>query len=174
MIIARLLGDKGVREFVDAAKIVKKLHPRITFTIVGWIDKNPNAISQGELQDWIKSGNISYLGYLENVNDIISKCSVYVLPSYREGTPRTILEAMSIGRPVITTDVPGCRETVINGKNGFLIPSKDVDRLVDAMLKFIKNPKLVSEMGKQSRLLAERKYDVEKINAYILREMEIK
>ena len=162
-----------MREFANAAKAVKRYYPDVTFSIAGWIDENPDAISAEELQNWVKSGYINYLGYMENVQTTISNSSVYVLPSYREGTPRTILEAMSMGRPIITTDVPGCRETVIDGKNGFLIPSKNVDLLADAMFKFIRSPDLIFVMGEQSRRLAEKKYDVKKVNAKILVEMEI-
>lgn len=106
----------------------------------------------------------SVLGKLEDVRPAISDCCVYVLPSYREGTPRTVLEAMAMGRPIITTDAPGCRETGINGKNGFLVLIKSIDALVEAMLKFIKNPALCIHMGKKSRLLAEEKYYVHKVN----------
>jgi glycosyltransferase involved in cell wall biosynthesis len=96
---------------------------------------------------------------------------VYVLPSYREGTPRTVLEAMAMGRAVITTDAPGCRETVVDGDNGFLVPVKSVNALVAAMEKFIQEPDLARRMGQRGRALAEEKYDVHKVNAVMLREM---
>jgi glycosyltransferase involved in cell wall biosynthesis len=108
-----------------------------------------------------------------DVRPAISDCTVYVLPSYREGTPRTVLEALSMGRAVITTDAPGCRETVVHGDNGILVPVKSVDALVQAMLSFIKDPQMAKRMGCASRLLAEKKYDVHKVNAEMLREMGI-
>src|SRR5690606_24295267 len=116
-----LLGDKGIREYAEAAKQIKSRHPDAVFQLVGWIDENPDAITQVELETWISSGAIDYLGKLDDVRPAIQGCSVYVLPSYREGTPRTVLEAMAVGRPIITTDAPGCRETVVEGENGFLV-----------------------------------------------------
>ena len=173
MLIARLLGDKGVREYVQAARIVKKTHSNITFYLVGWIDENPDAIHQEELDCWVSEGVISFEGKLTDVRPAIEKCSVYVLPSYREGTPRTVLEAMAMGRPIITTDAPGCRETVVDGDNGFLVPVKSVDALVKAMQKFIDDPDLIAKMAKHSREIAIEKYDVDKVNAVMLREMDI-
>lgn len=171
LFIGRLLGDKGVREYVLAAQQVKALHPTARFTLVGWIDENPDAIKQAELDAWVKQGTLDYLGRMEDVRPALAACTVYVLPSYREGTPRTVLEAMAMGRPIITTDAPGCRETVIDGDNGFLVPVKSVGSLVEAMERFIKEPDLVSRMGKRSREIAEEKYDVHKVNAVMIREM---
>ncbi|MBV6305078.1 glycosyltransferase family 4 protein [Candidimonas humi] len=173
LLIARLLGDKGVREYVLAAGAIRKKFPGITFNIVGWIDENPNAIRPAELEQWIASGSINYIGRLQDVRPAIAACSVYVLPSYREGTPRTVLEAMAMGRPIITTDAPGCRETVVDGENGFLVPPKAVDELAEAMTKFIDDPGLIETMGRRSREIAESKYDVHKVNAAMLGEMGI-
>lgn len=173
LLIARLLGDKGVREFVSAARAVKTKHANVVFKIVGWIDENPNAIAPEELEAWVADGTIEYLGRLKDVRPAIAESSVYVLPSYREGTPRTVLEAMAMGRAVITTDAPGCRETVIDRVNGFLVPVKDVNELTAAMLKFVEDPKLISVLGKKARELAEVKYDVKKVNAVMLEGMGI-
>ncbi|MFP1678782.1 glycosyltransferase family 4 protein [Alloalcanivorax sp. C16-2] len=173
LLIARLLGDKGVREYARAAAAVKVLYPEAKFLLVGWIDENPDAIDRKELEAWIDSGAIEYLGRLDDVRPVIAESSVYVLPSYREGTPRTVLEAMSIGRAIITTDAPGCRETVVDGKNGYLVPVKDSEALADAMIKFIKNPSDIEEMGVASRYLAENKYDVREVNRVMLSEMGI-
>jgi len=173
LLIARLLGDKGVREFVSAARAVRSEYSNVAFKIVGWIDENPNAIAPAELEAWVADGTVEYLGRLKDVRPAIADSSVYVLPSYREGTPRTVLEAMAMGRAVITTDAPGCRETVIEGVNGFLVPVKDVNSLAAAMLKFVKNPELVALLGEKSRELAEIKYDVKKVNAAMLEGMGI-
>lgn len=173
LLIARLLGDKGVREYAHAAQRVRAVHPDVSFALVGWLDSNPDAVTQQELDAWVEQGCVEFLGRLTDVRPAIAACSVYVLPSYREGTPRTVLEAMAMGRPVITTDAPGCRETVVDGENGFLIPVKSVDALEQAMLKFIDDPTLVSSMGQRARLLAEKKYDVHMVNAVMLREMGI-
>jgi len=173
LLIARLLGDKGVREYAQAARRIRDRNPEVEFVLVGWIDSNPDAIEQRELDAWIADGALNYLGRLSDVRSAIAASSVYVLPSYREGTPRTVLEAMAMGRPVITTDAPGCRETVVDGDNGFLVPVKSVDALEQAMLKFIDNPELVQRMGQRARQIAEEKYDVQKVNAVMLREMGI-
>ncbi len=174
LLIARLLGDKGVREYAEAARQIRFLYPDVCFSLVGWIDENPDSITQQELDEWIKQGTIEFMGKLSDVRPAISKCSVYVLPSaYPEGTPRTVLEAMAMGRPIITTDAPGCRETVVDGNNGFLVPVRSVERLVQAMGKFITQPELVELMGQRSRVLAEEKYDVHKVNAIMLEEMGI-
>ncbi|KGF25800.1 glycosyltransferase family 4 protein [Oligella urethralis] len=173
LLIARLLGDKGVREYAEAAKQIKIKYPEAMFSLVGWIDTNPDAIAQAELDEWVSDGRLNYLGKLTDVRAAISGSSIYVLPSYREGTPRTVLEAMSMGRPIITTDAPGCRETVVNGENGFLIDVKSVSSLIKAMEKFIESPELIQTMGKSSRRMAEDKFDVKKVNQAMLHEMEI-
>ncbi len=173
LLIARLLIDKGVREYAQAAKQVKKLYPEVQFDLVGSLDANPTSIIKAELDQWIESGIINFLGLLKDVRPAIQAASVYVLPSYREGTPRTVLEAMAMGRAVITTDAPGCRETVINGDNGFLVPAKDANALMQAMLRFIEEPALIEKMGKRSRAIAEEKYDVHKVNAQMMSAMEL-
>lgn len=171
LMIARLLSDKGVREYADAAKIIKIKHPEVEFNLVGWIDENPAAISQQELDTWIESGIVVYWGKMSDVRPAIAATSVYVLPSYREGTPRTVLEAMAMGRAIITTDAPGCRETVINNVNGYLIEVKSTDSLVQAMKKFIDEPQKAATMGSASRAIALEKYDVNIINQYMIAEM---
>lgn len=171
LLIARLLGDKGIREYIQAAKIVKSTYPQAQFDLVGWIDENPDSIDQLELDQWIKESIINFKGKLADVRPAIAECSVYVLPSYREGTPRTVLEAMAMGRPIITTDAPGCKETVVDGVNGFLVPIKAVKQLADAMEKFILEPNLVIEMGKVSREIVVEKFDVNKVNQTMLIEM---
>lgn len=174
LMIARLLGDKGTREYAEAAKIISARYPQQTrFDLVGWIDDNPNAIAQHELDQWISDGRLRFLGKLKDVRPAIADCAVYVLPSYREGTPRTVLEAMAMGRAVITTDAAGCRETVTHEQNGYLVEVKSVDALVDAMEKLIQDPTLIVSMGQQSRQLAESKYDVNLVNSTMIKAMGI-
>jgi glycosyltransferase involved in cell wall biosynthesis len=171
LLIARLLVDKGVREYAEAAKIIKHKYPYVEFNLVGWIDENPSAIGQSELDQWIASNTLKYWGKLSDVRPAIVESSVYVLPSYREGTPRTVLEAMAMGRAIITTDAPGCRETVTDGDNGFLVEVKSVESLVKAMEKLILQPELITQMGSRSREIALHKYDVHQVNAHMMQEM---
>lgn len=171
LLIARLLGDKGVREYVEAARTVRALVPGARFQIAGWIDSNPDAIDPHELDAWIAEGVIEFLGRLSDVRPALAACSVYVLPSYREGTPRTVLEAMAMGRPIVTTDAPGCRQTVIPGDNGFLVPVKDSVSLAVSLMEFFHQPELLQRMGDRSRILAETKYDVRLVNAAMLKEI---
>lgn len=171
LLIARLLGDKGVREYAKAAKLIKAKYPQAQFDLVGWVDDNPDSIEQQELDEWVQEGTINFWGKLADVKPAIAATSVYVLPSYREGTPRTVLEAMAMGRPIITTDAPGCRATVTNEVNGFLVLVKSVDSLIDAMEKFILDPSLIETMGKASREIAENKFDVHAVNKFMLKEM---
>ena len=168
LLIARLLKDKGIREYVEAARIIKRKYPNIDFRLAGMTDANPASISKDELQSWVEEGTVEYLGELSDVRPAIAESSVYVLPSYREGTPRTVLEAMSMGRPIITTDAPGCRETVNDGENGFLVPVRDAVVLAERMEYFIKHPELIASMGKKSRRIAIEKYDVHKVNKVIM------
>lgn len=171
LLIARLLRDKGIMEYVEAARIVRAKHPEVRFLLVGDLDENPTSISSVELGAWVKEGIVEYRGRLLDVRPAIAESSVYVLPSYREGTPRTVLEAMAMGRAIITTDAPGCRETVVNGENGLLVPVKAVDELASAMLRFVKQPGLAKEMGDRGRALCEAKYDVHKVNKFMLAEL---
>ena len=167
--ISRLLVDKGVREYVQAAKIVRLRFPKVIFQLAGSLDENPSGISLNELKLWIKQKNIQYLGEIESVKSILKLCRYYVLPSYREGTPRSTLEALSTGRPVITTDVPGCRETVIHKKNGLLVPPKNPKALAKAMIELLeKKDKTIKSMANESYLIAKKKYKIEKVNKSIL------
>lgn len=171
LLIARLLADKGIREYAAAAAIIKAKYPATEFHLVGWIDDNPAAIAQTELAQWQSEQILNYWGKLSDVRPAIAASSIYVLPSYREGTPRTVLEAMAMGRAIITTDAPGCRETVVHGKNGYLVAVKSVDELVEVMQELIENPKKIIEMGQYSRQIALDKYDVDQVNQHMMTEM---
>lgn len=174
LLIARLLGDKGIHEYIAAARLVKQRYPdSAVFHLVGWIDSNPAAIKQSDLDGWIAEGLIQFHGKLSDVRPPLAACHVYVLPSYREGTPRTVLEAMATGRAVITTDAPGCRETVVDGDNGYLVPVADSGALATAMLRFLDEPALIAIMGQRGRDIAAEKYDVHKVNAHMLKYMGV-
>lgn len=172
LMIARLLKDKGVREFAAAAKRLKIQHPQVEVHLIGYVDSSPDSISHAELEDIKKSG-IEFHGRLDDVRPAIAACSVYVLPSYREGSPRSVLEAMAMGRAIITTDAPGCRETVRPEVNGLLVPPRDSEALYRTMLRFVAEPGLAARMGKESRKIAEAKYDVDRVNADLLRVAEL-
>ena len=164
LLVARLLKDKGIYEYISAAREIKKKYPEVVFKLLGYIDGNPAAVSKQEVDSWVREGMVEFLGKKEDVRPALANCHVFVLPSYREGTPRSVLEAMSVGRAIITTDAPGCRETVLDGVNGFLVPVKSSDALYIAMEKFILNPNLISTMGIESRKVVQEKYDVHKVN----------
>ncbi|MDQ0917491.1 glycosyltransferase family 4 protein [Paenibacillus sp. V4I5] len=167
LVISRIIFDKGILEFIEAAKILKQKYPQIKFKILGPFVKNPSSIKKEIIHEWVNQGVIEYLGETTDVRPFIADSSVFVLPSYREGTPKSTLEAMAMGLPVVTTDCPGCRETVQNNVNGFLIPAKDCEALAMAMEKFIINPSIIPIMGIKSREIAVRKYDVRKVNHFI-------
>lgn len=174
IMISRLLVDKGVREYAGAASLLKRRFPWVRFKLVGYLDDNPETVSQVELDSWVSSGVIDYLGRLSDVRPAIASASVFVLPTfYREGIPRTLLEALAMGRAIITTDMPGCRETVIDGVNGFLVSPRSVEALVAALEKLILRPELLINMSCASHQLAVDNFDVHKVNAVMLQEMGV-
>lgn len=174
LLMARLLKQKGVREFAAAAEAVKALHPNTRFILLGDVDPNPNSVTRAEVESWVAKGILQWPGQVNDVLPFIAQASVYVLPSYyREGIPRSTQEAMAMGRPIITTDNTGCRETVIDGVNGFMVPVRDEFELAKAMLRFVENPALIEPMGRESRRLAEERFDVNKVNDKMLNEMGI-
>lgn len=167
LMIGRLLGAKGVREYATAALALKSRYPEVRFQLVGWRDPGPDTVGEDELQGWI-DGGIEHLGRLDDVRPAIAAARIYVLPSYREGTPRSVLEAMAMGRPVITTDAPGCRETVVDGVNGLRVPPRDAGALEAAMERLILHPALATGMGQASLERVRARYDVHRVNAQIL------
>lgn len=167
--VGRLLQEKGIRYYLQAAKAIHQQYPDVEFMVLGEPDDAKGSISRDELKDWVASGTILYPGQVSNVASWLQQSSVFVLPSYyREGVPRSTQEALATGRAVITSDSPGCRETVRHGENGFLIPTHDVDALTQAMLQFIQQPSLIEAMGRRSRALAEQRFDVQHTNQHIL------
>lgn len=164
LMIARLLGDKGVREYVAAAAALKARYPAARFSLAGYLDPSPDSLTQAELDEAIGNG-IEFLGQLDDVRPALAAASVYVLPSYREGTPRSVLEAMAMGRPIVTTDAPGCRQTVQDGVNGVLVQPRDVKSLAGAMQGFIDNPAMIESMGAASLLRVREIFDVDRVNA---------
>lgn len=163
--IARLLAEKGIFEYLAAARLVKNKYPEVNFVVLGGLDlDNPAALSKSQLNAVINEGLIIYPGHVNNVHEWIADSHAFVLPSYREGFPRSTQEAMAIGRAVITTDVPGCRETVIDGVNGFLVPPWNPQALAEKMIYLIENPEELRRMGEESHSIAVEHYDVHKIN----------
>jgi glycosyltransferase involved in cell wall biosynthesis len=172
ILAARLLAEKGVREYVEAARRVRAAHPSVRFLLLGGIDLNPGSVSEAELRSWHAEGVVEWHGHIEDVRPLLARASVFVLPSYyREGVPRSIQEAMAMGRPIITTDTPGCRDTVEPGANGWLVPVRDPAALAAAMSTFIDSPELIPRMGAESRRRAEAQYDVRHVNARIIAAM---
>jgi glycosyltransferase involved in cell wall biosynthesis len=171
LLVSRLLGEKGLREYAEAAKIVKEKFPDVEFKIVGTQDNSLDAISIGEVMSWSKY--VDYEGPTNDVRPYIKKCHVYVLPSYHEGLPRSTLEAMSMGRPILTTNASGCKETVDVNVNGFLVPIGSSKELAKRMIWFVKNRDEIKSMGEQSRKIVEKRFDVRKVNKEMLKILEI-
>ena len=168
LMTARLIRDKGVLEYADAARAVRRLRPDLCFKLVGGLDSNPTGISAGQLQAWQREGIIDYLGALTDVRPAIATAHVFVLPSYGEGMPRAVLEAMSMGRAILTTDVAGCRDTVQPGVNGYLVPPRSSEALAAAMLRIAEQADRLESMGRASRKLAEERFDVGDVNKVIM------
>ena len=172
--LSRLLKSKGVQEYLQAADRVKAQCPEAKFYLLGKYETDmQDAVPREVVEDYIRRGIVERFEETDEVRPYYAKCSVYVLPSYREGTPRTVLEAMALGRPILTTDTQGCRETVKDGENGYLVPVKDWKALAEKMLLLAKKPALCAEMGKKRREYAAEKFDVRKVNTDMMRNMRI-
>lgn len=167
LFVGRILRDKGVEDYIQAARILRIDYPCARFILLGGIDENPESITRDEVDSWVREGLIEWPGHV-NVKPWLRQAHVFVLPSYREGVPRSTQEAMAMGRPVITTDVPGCRDTVVNGVNGYLVPVQSPDELAAAMRFFLDNPEKIEVMGNQSRSIAEERFDVRRQNRKLL------
>ncbi|MBN2536774.1 glycosyltransferase family 4 protein [candidate division WOR-3 bacterium] len=183
LMVGRLLAEKGVRDFAAAADLVRRDFPDARFTLVGPEDSNPGGIAGDEARQWVARGTLEWPGPVADTRPWYRAATVYVLPSYREGMPRTVLEALATERPVITTDAPGCRETIAGagapgpdrvrvGENGLLVPVGDARALAAAMRRFLREPALAARMGAAGRRLAVERFDVRTVNARVLEELE--
>lgn len=173
LLMARLLREKGIVEYVDAARMIRADRPDARFLLLGGVDPNPGGLTAEQVDMWMAEGTIEWLGHLNDVRPILAGCSVYVLPSYREGMPRSTQEAMAMAKPIVSTDVPGCRDTVVEGVNGYLVAARDSIALAAAMRRFIDDPSLIAPFGQASRRLAEERYDVNRINQVILKTLDV-
>lgn len=173
IMIGRLLREKGVLEYLAASEIIKSETPEARFLLLGDADDNPGSLTRDYIREAVDKAGVEWLGHCD-VKPHLARASVFVLPSYREGVPRSTQEAMAFGLPVITTDVPGCRNTVIDGENGFSVPSRDHRALAAAMRRFVDRPELVVTMGARSRALAQERFDVRQKNEILLREMGLR
>lgn len=167
LLVARLLREKGIEDYASAARLVKQRYPDTRFVLLGGLDDNPGALSEVDVRAWVAGGILEWHGHVP-VQPWMEQTSVYVLPSYREGMPVSTQEAMAAGRAVITTDVPGCRQTVEDGVNGFLVPPRCPRALSEVMFRFIEQPELIKNMGQKSLYMAQEQFDVHKVNARLM------
>lgn len=174
VLVSRLLVSKGVCVFAEAARKIKARFPEVEFHLVGPFDPNPNRVEESQVEQWVKEGTLTHHGMVRDVAALLKTMHVFCLPTwYREGVPHATLEALSTGRAVITTDSVGARECVRGGENGFLLPPRDVEAVVEAMAKLIEQPEQIAVMGRASRRLAEEVFDVRLVNQIILNAMHV-
>ena len=172
LMVARLLWSKGIREYLEAVAQLKECYPQAKVMLVGGLDKNDESLSEVELNEYIKKADVEYCGFAKDVRPYLKKCSVFVLPSYHEGLPRSVIEAMAVGRPIITTNVPGCRETVTDGVNGFLVPARDSDALCEKMKILARDAELRKNMAKKSYEICKNKFEVNLVNRRMIKSIE--
>lgn len=174
LMVSRVLKEKGVMEYFKAAKIVKEKYPDVRFTYIGPVDKNKNALGLDELKPYIDAGVVNYVPQTNVVEKYVADSSVFVLPSYyREGIPKTLIEATAMGRPIITTNMPGCKETITEGINGWFVKTRNISDLSDKMEWMIKHKNKLQEMGDASYEKCLEKFTIEKINAEMMRIMGV-
>jgi len=168
----RLLKEKGVYQYIEAAKVVKASHSDVEFLLIGTPDlENPNTVKQIEIEQWVNEGIINYLGHRNDIPDVFSESNIVCLPSfYGEGVPKVLIEAAACGRAIVTTDNPGCRDAVIDGKTGLTVPVRDSNKLAEALMQLIENTQLRLNMGLQGRKFAEQEFDV---NSVVDKHLEI-
>ncbi len=173
LFVGRLLREKGIAEYVAMARAVRAVDPTATFAVLGGLDPNPASLGRAELDRTVAAGDITYLGETRDVRPHLAAAHVLVLPSYREGTPRSVLEAMSVGRAIITTDVPGCRETIVDGEHGLLVPPRDVPALTAAALALHRDRARLTHLGAAARRRAVALYDARAVAAHMLHVMQL-
>jgi glycosyltransferase involved in cell wall biosynthesis len=173
LFIGRLLLDKGVREYVAAARAVLARHSTVRFQMIGWHEPNPDSVTPAELAAWQAEGVVEYLGATDDIRPAIRGAHAIVLPSYREGTPRSVLEAMSMGRAIVTTDVPGCRETIVDGREGFLVPARDPVALAAAITRLAEDRAGLAAMGRAGRARVEALYDATQVARHMVDAMNL-
>ena len=172
--LSRALYSKGVKEYLDACRIVHKKHPEVRLMFLGAVEKMSDALAWEMVQSYIDDGSIEYFPETNDVRVFTGQCSMFVLPSYREGTPRTVLEAMAIGRGIITTDAPGCRETVKEGVNGYLVPVKNAEAVAEKMCYVAEHLELIEKMGEESWKYCKEKFEIKKVNGSMLEIMQLR
>ncbi|HEY3044908.1 MAG TPA: glycosyltransferase family 4 protein [Vicinamibacterales bacterium] len=166
---ARLLWDKGVGEFVDAARLLRQRGVVARFVLAGEPDPlNPASIPPDRVSQWIQEGIVECVGWVSDMPALMAACHVVCLPSYREGLPKSLIEAAAAGKPIVTTDVPGCREAVRDGDNGLLVPPRNAQALADALARLIENPELRRQMGARGRIRAEQEFGMDKVIGQML------
>jgi glycosyltransferase involved in cell wall biosynthesis len=173
LLVARLLEAKGLPEYAAAARLLKARRPEARFQVLGPPEHGLGSVSLDQIKAWEAQGSIEYLGETSDVRPYVAAAHVLVLPSWREGTPTAIMEGMSMGRPAVVTDAPGCREVVRQGVNGWLTPLRDPQALASAMETFITTPQNILRMGAASRELALRELDAHTVAARILEDMRV-
>ncbi len=176
VMVGRMIWSKGVREFIEASQLLKDRFPEVTFLLVGPLDQgSPYAVPEEYLRDSEKSGNFRWLGFRRDVRELYALADLAVFPSYymEGGYPRAVLEPMALGKPVITTDTPGCRAPVAPGKNGFLIPPRDSQALAEAMATLLQDEPLRQEFGKCSRRKVEQEFDERLVTEKIINEVSV-
>jgi glycosyltransferase involved in cell wall biosynthesis len=171
LFIGRLLAEKGILDYVEAARRVRAQRPDARFLVVGGLDPNPTSVTREQMHQWMLEGIIEWAGEVRDVRPELAKASILVLPSYREGTPRSVLEAMSMGRAVITTDVPGCRETIVDGEHGLFVPVRDPAALAAACITLFDDRQRVARMGAAGRARVLALYDARRVAAHMLEVM---
>ena len=163
MFPARVIGDKGIHEFVAAARHLREQGRRARFVIAGRTDPdNPTDVGESTIREWEREGMVEWWGFREDMSATLSKAHIICMPSYREGLPRVLIEAAACGRPIVTADVPGCREIVRDGENGTLVPVKDGTATANAIDRLLQDPMLRQRMGLRSRKIAEAEFAVDK------------
>lgn len=173
LLVARLLEAKGLYEYAEAARKIKAKHPDVRFQLLGPPEEARGGVPMTTIHEWEEEGLLEYLGETRDVRPFVTSASVIVLPSWREGMPCSLMEAMSMGRAIVATDVPGCREVVVDGQNGFLVPVRDPDALAITLERFLSNKAYITDMGQQGRRIAEEELDARKAVEQILNVMDL-